>query len=262
VIEVSNSIFCSVEPASANYEDINVEIWGYITPADDETKSVPVTLQYSTDSVTWLDVATVTSSSDSSYQHVWSPTLDVGTYYIRASWGGSASYTGSTSEAAVFYVTAADMTISLSVSKTSITEGEKITVSGAIEPPEQASITLTYTMPDGSTLTRTATSSSDGSFSDTFEPTVTGSWSVKASWTGSESQGGAISSTKSFTVVGTEDGDEIETVDGAEGGDETENGDVMDFWNLWETIPLWVLILVAVAIFLALTAIIVATRKK
>jgi hypothetical protein len=92
-------------------------------------------------------------------------------------------------------------TISLSVSETSITEGDGVSVYGAIEPPEQVSVTLTYTMPDGSTLTRTATSSSDGSFSDSFEPTATGSWSVQASCAGSETQAGATSDAVSFTVL-------------------------------------------------------------
>jgi len=265
VIAESSFIYCSVEPTSANYGDISIEISGYITPLVDETKSVPITIQYSTDSVTWLDVATVTSSSEANYHYVWSPTLDIGTYYVRAMWGGSTTYTSATSETAIFYVTTVSKTISLSISKTSITEGNEVTVSGAIEPPEQVPITLSYTMPDGSTLTRTVTSNSEGLFSDSFKPTLTGSWSVKASWAGSESQGGATSTTKSFTVLGTEDGDGIETVDGAEGGDGTENGNGMDFWNMWETIPSWVLILVvvvAIAIFLALTAIIVATRKK
>jgi len=253
VIAESSSIYCSVEPASANYGDISVEISGYITPLVDETKSVPVTIQYSTDSVVWLDVATVTSSSDASYQYVWSPTLDIGTYYLRAMWEGSTSYTSATSSTAIFSVTTVSTTISLSVSKTSVTEGDEVTVSGAIEPPEQVPITLSYTMPDGSTLTRTATSSSDGLFSDSFKPTLTGSWSVKASWAGSESQAGATSSTKSFTVWG------------AENGDGTENGDGLEIWELWETIPSWILIIVvvvAVAVFIALTAIILSRRQK
>jgi hypothetical protein len=260
VIEESSLIYCSVEPASANYGDISIEISGYITPADDETKSVPVTIQYSTDSVTWLDVATVTSSSDASYQYVWSPTLDIGTYYVRAMWGGSTTYTGATSETAILSVTTVSTTISLSVSKTSIIEGDEVTVSGVIQPSEQVPITLTYTMPDGSTLTRTATSSSDGSFSDSFKPTVKGSWSVKASWTGSGSQEGATSSTKSFTVTPAENGDGTENGDGAESGDGTENGEI------WETIPfLWIIIIVVVVlvvVVIALAAILLSRRQK
>jgi hypothetical protein len=143
-------------------------------------------------------------------------------------------------------------TISLSVSETIITEGDEVTVSGAIEPPEEVSIILVYTVPDGETLTRNVTSSSDGSFTDLFKPTVIGSWSVKASWTGNETQAGATSSTESFTV--------LEAI-----WDETENGqgDGLDFWKVWEPIPSWMLIIVAVVAFVIFIGIIiVAIRKK
>ena len=147
-------------------------------------------------------------------------------------------------------VAAQSTTISLSVSETSIIEGDEVTVSGAIEPPDQVSITLTYTMPDGSTLTRNVTSSSDGSFSDSFEPTVAGSWSVQASWTGSESQEGATSSTEIFTVV------EMEIWDG------TENGDGLEFWKVWEPIPSWMLIIIVVVAVAAFIAIIIHVIRK
>ena len=147
-------------------------------------------------------------------------------------------------------VAAQSTTISLSVSETSIIEGDEVTVSGAIEPPDQVSITLLYTMPDGSTLTRNVTSSSDGSFSDLFKPTVAGSWSVKASWTGSESQEGATSSTEIFTVV------EMEIWDG------TENGDGLDFWKVWEPIPSWMLIIIVVVAVAAFIAIIIHVIRK
>jgi hypothetical protein len=147
-------------------------------------------------------------------------------------------------------VAAQSTTISLSVSETSIVEGYEVTVSGAIEPPDEISITLLYTMPDGSTLTRNVTSSSDGSFSDLFEPTVAGSWSVKASWVGSETQEGATSSTESFTVLE------------ADIWGETENGDGLDFWKLWEPLPSWALIIVAVVAFAIFIGIIIVAIKK
>lgn len=150
-------------------------------------------------------------------------------------------------------VAAQSTNISLSVSETIIIEGDEVTVSGAIEPPEQVNVTLTYTTPDGATLTRTATSGSDGSFSDSFIPTVAGSWSVKASWIGSETQAGATSSTEIFTVVE------------AEIWGETENGDGQDFWKVWEPTPssiLIIVVVVAIAISIALTAIILSMRKK
>ncbi|HDQ05558.1 MAG TPA: hypothetical protein ENN36_02400 [Candidatus Bathyarchaeota archaeon] len=141
-------------------------------------------------------------------------------------------------------------TISISVSQTSIIEGYDVTVSGEIEPPDQVSITLLYTMPDGSTFTRNVTSSSDGSFSDLFEPNVAGSWSVKASWAGSETQAGATSSTESFTVLE------------ADIWDDAEDGDGLDFWKVWEPLPSWMLIIVAVVAFAIFIGIIIVAIKK
>lgn len=143
-------------------------------------------------------------------------------------------------------VAAESTTISLSVSETSITEGDEVTVYGTIEPPAQVSITLTYTTPDGSTLNRTATSSSDGSFSDSFEPTAAGSWSVQASWTGSETQAGATSATRSFTVL------EATTADGIE-------NEVFVIPLLWVAI---IVIVVLVIIVVALIAIILSRKQK
>lgn len=148
-------------------------------------------------------------------------------------------------------VAAQSTTISLSVSETNIVEGYEVTVSGAIEPPDEVSITLLYTMPDGSTLTRNVTSSSDGSFSDLFKPTDAGYWSVKASWSGSETQAGATSSTESFTVLE------------AEIWGDAENGDGLDFWKLWEPLPSWALIIVAVvAIAIFIGIILLAIKKR
>jgi hypothetical protein len=266
VAKESSLIFCSVDPASASYEDITVEISGYIIPLMDETKSVPVTLQYSQDSVAWFDIATFASSSEARYEYVWSPAMDVGTYYVRAMWEGSSTYMSATSEAALFTVTTVMMTVSISVSATSVTEGKEVILTGAIEPSEQAPIILTYTIPDGSTLTRTVTSSIDGLFSDSFKPTVIGSWSVRASWTGSETQEVATSSTKTFTVVAVESGSESETGDGTEGGSEPETVDTTESWDVLETLSsLWIVI-VAVAVIavvvIASLAIILTRQKK
>jgi hypothetical protein len=147
-------------------------------------------------------------------------------------------------------VAAQSTTISISLSETLITEGGELTVSGAIEPPDEVSISLLYTVPDGSTLTRNVTSSSDGSFSDLFKPTVTGSWSVKASWTGNETQAGATSYTETFTV--------LEAIWG-----EPDNGEGDgDFWKVWEPIPSWVLIIVAVVAIVIFIGIILLAIKK
>jgi hypothetical protein len=91
--------------------------------------------------------------------------------------------------------------INCSVSPTSVTLGNNLTVSGFISPVVSGvTVTLTYTKPDATTLTRTVTSGTDGSFTDVYTPNVVGSWSVKASWPGNVSYLGSTSFAASFTV--------------------------------------------------------------
>jgi hypothetical protein len=98
--------------------------------------------------------------------------------------------------------------INLSMSTKSLALGDSLTVTGTVSPTVSglspvsgASITLTYTKPDGTTITSTSTSGSDGSFNDTYTPNVTGNWKVSASWPGDVTYLGATSSTEQFTVT-------------------------------------------------------------
>ena len=100
--------------------------------------------------------------------------------------------------------------IDLSLSTTSAVLGNELTVSGTIlpsvaglNPVENASISLTYTNPDGTNRVRTVTSGADGSFSDVFSPNVAGSWTVVASFAGDPTYLGSTSFPVTFTVIGT-----------------------------------------------------------
>jgi hypothetical protein len=100
--------------------------------------------------------------------------------------------------------------IDLSLSTTSVVLGNDLTVSGSIlpsvsglNPVENASISLTYTNPDGTNPVRTVTSGADGSFSDVFSPNVAGSWTVVASFAGDPTYLGSTSFPVTFTVKGT-----------------------------------------------------------
>jgi hypothetical protein len=90
--------------------------------------------------------------------------------------------------------------LSLSVSRTNITWGESVTVSGSLIPSvEGTRVTLTYMRPDKSTLSRNLTITSSGSFTDTFTPDQEGKWDVKVTWPGNINLRGATCSA-SFTV--------------------------------------------------------------
>lgn len=78
-------------------------------------------------------------------------------------------------------------TMTCSVSPQSVEKGEVIDVSGTIEPvQENATVTLTYKMPNGSSFSSNVITDSDGFYRESYKSEVEGSWSVNASWLGDE----------------------------------------------------------------------------
>jgi hypothetical protein len=97
--------------------------------------------------------------------------------------------------------------ISCSVSPSSFTLGNSVSINGSISPSvSNAAVTLTYTKPDGTTLSRSVTTGADGTFGDDYTPDTAGSWSVKASWAGNDSYLGSTSFDTTFTVGGSTGG--------------------------------------------------------
>jgi hypothetical protein len=115
---------------------------------------------------------------------------------VTATYGGE-SATSSTS----FRVKLAT-TLTCSVSPSTVVIGGSVTISGAIAPAVSgATVTLTFTRPDGTTVAISASTGADGSYSVAYTPSVIGSWSVVASWAGDDTHFGATSPTASFTVT-------------------------------------------------------------
>jgi hypothetical protein len=75
-------------------------------------------------------------------------------------------------------------TITLSLTPTTVTEGESVAINGVIQPAMAVDITIYITPPNGTSTTRTVTSSSSGTFTDTFTPKSAGTWQVTAQWDG------------------------------------------------------------------------------
>ena len=85
---------------------------------------------------------------------------------------------------------------------TTIVLGDRITVSGTLEPMRiGANVSLTYTRPDGTTVLRRSVTSRSGTYLDVYTPDTPGSWKVSASWTGDADLAPATSSPASFTVL-------------------------------------------------------------
>ncbi|MBS7609114.1 carboxypeptidase regulatory-like domain-containing protein [Candidatus Bathyarchaeota archaeon] len=189
------SITCSLAPASLPYGG-KVRIMGLITPA---LPNITVSLKYEKPDGSQF-TESVKTYENGSYHHEYTPD-QVGLWRVEASWLGNDQYLGATSPTAVFTVTKVGTTISISVSKAEITEGNAITVSGSITPsPGSVTVILSYRKPDGTILNRTVTSTPAGAYTDTWNPSPKGSWSVTASWSGSGTHGASTSSAVAFTV--------------------------------------------------------------
>ena len=77
-----------------------------------------------------------------------------------------------------------ESSISCETNVDTITIGEALTVSGDLQPSvPEASISLTYTWPDGSQEVEAVTMGG-GVYTHSFEPDEVGSWKVQASWEG------------------------------------------------------------------------------
>ncbi len=188
-------ISCYASPARITIGD-SVTVYGSIMPP---LSGVSVTISYKIDG-SWSNLETVTSAADGSYSYSWIPTT-VGSYWLKASWEGAETYSGSTSDIFFGGIAKRMTSISCSASPSEVMEGNTVTVSGSLTPSLSGkTVTLNYERLDDSILTRTAITDSEGSYSDLFKPDSIGAWSVSASWTGDSTHLGASSSPESFTV--------------------------------------------------------------
>ena len=78
-----------------------------------------------------------------------------------------------------------DSSISCETTVETITIGDDLAVSGGLQPSvTSASVSLTFTRPDGSQVVETVTTGVGGSYIHSYEPDVVGTWSVQAHWEG------------------------------------------------------------------------------
>ena len=75
-----------------------------------------------------------------------------------------------------------------------------------------AQVTFTYTQPDDTVLNRTVSIVVDGTYDELYVPDMVGVWRVAASWSGDVALDGAISATRTFTVIAVQTGFPVELV--------------------------------------------------
>ena len=88
-------------------------------------------------------------------------------------------------EPAAMFVTKST-SLSLSISKDDVFEGDEVVIRGDITPPFVARITLVCQMPDGSVRNQTLLANDKGHFETSLQLSRSGTWSVKAVFVGDE----------------------------------------------------------------------------
>ena len=134
------------------------------------------------------------SRSDGTYSHTFTP-VQVGSWSVRASWPGDATYSAAESQTVGFTVTKLHTTMVISLSKDRISPGETLTISGSIAPAISGlTVKLEYRAQGTAYLVLMSVVTDDsGSFSYVWRdtPRQLGSYDLRASWTGDERHEGA-----------------------------------------------------------------------
>jgi len=171
-----------------------VSVNGTLYPA----KATPISIEYTTPNGT-ITTKTVNSNTVGTFNDAF--TADqVGEWTVKVSWTGDDLYEGTESSPATLIVTKVQSALSLTASPLTVSVGEDVTLEGTLTPIQIATITLTYTKPDGTTTTKTIASDGAGAFTDISKLDQAGIWKVQASWEGNAQYEAAVSVPVSVTA--------------------------------------------------------------
>jgi len=150
---------------------------------DPHVASAEIVLTYSKSDGSRRNSTVVTSSGGGFMETIRADA--VGNWNVVASWKGTDTQEGSSSESKAFQVTRMRVAVSISVLSHSMDAGESIHVSGTITPKVPlGNVCIVYLKPDGSRASRNATIDSSGNFQDSYQTDATGSWTVQALYGG------------------------------------------------------------------------------
>ena len=197
VSKLPSAISCSI-PSFIYAIGDSMTVSGSLSPAFSD---VTITLSYTFPNSSIIERTTSTNSSGG-YSDTYSPS-EIGSWSVAANWIGDETYEGASSLSTSFNITKIPTIISCSVSSTSLTIGENVTISGTINAPGSTEVTIHFRIDDGPTwgnLTQ-ITTASDGSYSYVWTPTSVALYQLKSSWEGDDMNAGATSSVISVPVT-------------------------------------------------------------
>lgn len=194
VIKGSSSITTILAATTITYGQ-GVTISGLVSPP---ASNGIVTFQWSIDDENW-NVIDSGAPSNGTFSTTWMPPY-IGTFYVRALWSGNLNYNGSTSLSKTITITKASTSIMVSLSSTTIPHGQTLTITGAILPTTEGTVTLEYSMDGATWITIASGATSMGSYSTVWVPPDVGLFYIRARWDGNANYNGATSITETVTV--------------------------------------------------------------
>jgi hypothetical protein len=196
VIKHESSIWITLSSDSVAYGQ-SVQVSSQLSPAFSDGTA---TLQYSTDEVNWINVASGTPSTGY-YSYNWIPP-HAGTYYLRAVWSGNANYGGNTSSTITLTVNPAPTSLTTILSANTITYGTSVTITVSMAPALQGrNVTIQYS--DDSITWYTldlGTTDSAGQNASSWTPPAQGVYYIRSTWYGDTDYLGANSPSQKLTV--------------------------------------------------------------
>jgi len=180
-------------------------ISGSLTPA---RQGENINIQYRIGGGSWNDLASLVTDDSGEYSYEWTPTEEVGTFQFMASWPGDAEYLSAESSVITVVVGKMSSSITISVTKTIITYGDTITLSGKITPVRAGvMITIWYKTPDTpewKDLLSGFQTDENGEYSREYDPNAPTTWQFKVSWAGDIITEGAESAVVTVEVLAEE----------------------------------------------------------
>lgn len=156
-----------------------------------EKLTAEVRIESSIDNITWSLIAAVTTT-DNKYNFSWYPPR-AGVYFLRALWTGTDEYNGAISSVVKLIVLKVNVTLKLTLPETELVLGEKLVISGKLEPTLPGiPILIEYKLGEKPWISiATVTTNNSGCFSLKWTPPL-GVILIKISWSGDENYNGFV----------------------------------------------------------------------
>lgn len=179
ILPAYGSTSISIVASSTNVPINSAVIFsGTVTPLKSGA-TITFAVQYQEGS--WSNLSSVTTNSESQFSYTWTCTT-AGTYTVKATWGGDAVAAAGESNSIAVTVESLHRSITLNVFPSEVSEGNSVTLSGYVSPPQSSLyITLYYaTVSGGWNFLEQTQSNSAGYFVYYWNATNAGSYQVKA----------------------------------------------------------------------------------